>query len=730
MTPARATMEAAEAPAPVGDSGWSAPAASRLQPELLLSAYWGLVRRQRWWILTGVAVVTAATALISLMMPKIYESAALVRVDPAGQQQLGSTQPSEISVSGLELMTTEARVITSPTVVADVIRQARLAQDPEFNPLAGRGQAPAPGAAIDEKLLTRVTSAISVSQPANSFLLAVSFRSHSPELSAQVANLLVQSFSNLEYKSRSEALRDSSRYMQGALDDLRSEMETSQRDLVDYESQNDVLNPDDKTNIMQARLTQLNKAYNDAQVARVQLQADYEIVQSGNLDALLASDRGSLLLPHQRQLQEDQRKLLQLGQIYGPNYPLYQQQAAVVQADGQVLKDQEEHVAAQIGTEYATLSHQENLLGQLLQAQKRAMDQFNRKAIRYRALDAKATSLSTLYNDLQQRVQDATVGAGLHTEELRLISAARPNPKPVSPRPVLATVLAAAAATLLGCGAAVVMGLLDRTCNSEEDVERWLHVPALGAVPEMGTASPRALLQSGHSAGSNAADLKAVSGFQEAVLSLRSTLRLAAAERLPCIALCSSMPGEGKSTLSACLAQAFAALGERVVLVDGDLRRSQVHRIFQAANREGLSSVLRGRCSLHEALIPSGVSGLTLLPAGPAAGQATELLHQGLEEVITQLCSQFDRVLIDCPPVLGLADMQAIARVANGVLLVVRAGLTYREHVSGSLRHLANAHANLLGVVLNGVHKNRSSYYDYYETQYGSEAGEDPAAGA
>jgi len=710
--PARTSVELR---LPDADQGWDSGSSS--SSVALLSLYSVLVRRYRWRIATAVVVITTAVGLFSLTRPHEYEASAVIRVDPTGQQTLGSNAQPEVSFDALQLMTTELQVITSPAVVLDVIRQAGLNQDPEFNSeaLAAR----AGPQRVSQKTLAAVTSAVSVSQPANSFLLQVGFRSRSPELSSQVANLLVKAFADHEYESRANALQDSSRYMSSQMDALRAQMEGSQQALVDYESTNDVLDPDDKTNVMQARLSQLNEAYNKAQVARVQSEVDDDIVRGGDLDALLTSDRGTDLEVLQTQLESDQRRLANLGQIYGPNYPLLQQQERLVLSDRNLLTDKEQHIAAQIADEYRSRRSQETLLFGLLQQQKQAMDDFNRKAIQYHNLKAKADSVASLYYGLQQRVQDATVGAGLHSEELRVVSPARPSDRPVYPRPLLATALAGLLSTVVCVGLAVVAGALDRTMSSEDEAERWLGIKVIGALPEVENqgevlragVTPAALLP-------GQAAPAAARGFHEAILSLRSTLQFAAEQRAPVIAVCSSMPGEGKSTISANLARALAATGSRVVLVDADLRKSTVHRHFGIPNRIGLSSVLEGSATIQDAVVASDEMHLSLLPAGPSPASAPRLLQLGFGAVVGALRDRFDHVLIDCPPVLGFADTQIIASLVNSVILVVRAGLTDRVHARVAVRHLLNGHANILGVVLNGVSQRQHSYYSYYGTQY------------
>lgn len=712
-----ATSEPAlELPGADRDQGWQAARADH--EAALLAVYWLLIWRYRWRILTVVVVVATVAGLFSISRPREYQATAVIRVDPAGEQTLGSNTQSAVSFDALQLMTTEAQVITSPSVVTDLIRQANLASQPEFaDAKLPPDSGPQP---ISQKTLTRVTDAISVNQPANTFLLQISFRARSPQLAADTANLLVTEFANHEYQSRADALRDSSQYMRGQMDTLKAQMEASQQALVQYQSANDVLDPDDKTNVMQARLSQLNEAYDKAQVARVQNQADYSIVQGGDLDALLQSDRGTSLEPLEKQLDSDQRQLTHLAQIYGPNYPLYRQQQRVLQADRQMLTDREQHIALQIADEYRAARSQEVLLYGLLQAQKSAMDDFNRKTIQYHNLKAKSDSITTLYYGLQQRIQDATVGAGLHSEELRQISPARPNERPVSPRPLLAVALAALFSLIVCAGAAVVVGVMDQRMNSEEEVERWLGIKVLGVLPLVATRSMSLLLPptSGASLVQGEAKKGDTNGFQEAVLSLRSTLQFADAQRNLVLAICSSMPGEGKSTISANLARALAATGSSVVLVDCDLRKSSVHRQFGVSNRVGLANVLEGKIDLSAAMIASGTENLTLVPAGPSPVSAAQLLHINLGPVLQELRERFDHVLVDCPPVLGFADTQIIASLVNGVVLVVRAGLTERTHARNAVRHLLNGHANILGIVLNGVNDKQNSYYSYYGTHF------------
>ncbi len=738
MTESRSEESAPLVRFPGEPRGWERPEPERVGREFTLDYYLFLVKRQRWRILTFVVVFTAVVTMVALALPKKYRATVLVRVDPLSAPVVGqTTQANTGQMNSTTLVTTESNIVTSPAVVMEAIRNLNLGQTQEF--------APKPGATLAEptrtdRLLAAVTKAISVSQPIGTVLMGISFTTRDPQLSADGANGIANAFVDQEFKTRAKALEDSSRYMSQQLDAMRAQMERDQMALVNYERTHDLVDPDAKTNIYQARLAQINADFTKIQAQRMAIEADDEIVQSGDLDALLTSQRGAALLPLQERLLSDQRQLNKMAANYGPREPLYRQEAQIVQHDQAVLRDQELHVGTQVQDQYRAAVAEERLLYGALTREKAAMNAFNLRAIKYRALKAAADGSQNLYYGLEQRIQDADVAAGLRSEDLRIISPARVPYKPASPRPLLDGALAFILSSLLGIGAAIAMGLMDKTLASPDQVEMRLGLPAIASLPLVSLKDhPEALKVSQYAAkllpepGGEAADSGAASGaaalrqrssFREAILSLHTAVQFSGAERIAVLAVTSSLPGEGKSTTAAHLAGAFAALGARTVLVDADLRKPNIHRIFNAPNRRGLSSVLRGQCGLDEALVPA-FNNLTVLPSGPIAAAPSELLHLGLPEVIDQLRARFEMVLIDCPPVLGFSDTSSIAHLAEGVLVVVKAGATEQQQVAAALRQLKAAHANLLGIVLNRVSEQTDAYYSYQSKYYAGYAGED-----
>lgn len=672
------------------------------QARSTLQYYLRLIERDRWRILTFALVVTTAVSLGVFALPKQYQGDAAVRVDPVGVQVAGqSSQSLDRSDSEL-LLETERNVVTSPAILVNVIRALHLDQDPEF-------KVPANGDANTkmDSLVRQVSKKLSVDAPVGTLLLNIHFRSHSPALAASVTNSVVTNFIDQEYASRADALRESTKYMTAQLGDMRASMERDQQALVDYQSANNVLDPQDKQNIYASRLSQVNLDYTAAQATRMQIQSDYEAAASGEVDALIAAggpNQSALQLMRQR-LRDDTRQLAKLATVYGNRHPLYQEQQQVVQQDTAAMNLAAAQVTAQLQAKLRAAVIRERLLGTDLQQEKSAMDAFNQRAIRYSMLKAAADSSSRLYYDLLQQIQNNNVAAGLKTETLRVVSLARVPDRAVFPNIPLAIGLALILSTLLGIWGSIAAAMLDHSVSRPDQVEQLFGLQVLGSLPQRAVGLVRT--------DTGATPSVRTTPFDEAILTLRSALLFHIAAEGSVVAVTSALPGEGKSTVAASLARSLAAAGRSVVLVDCDLRKPSVHRTMQVENRHGLGGVLSGSLELEEALAAPAGEVVKVLPAGHER-VGPELLHGKIGSVVEKLRQQFDYVILDCPPTLGFSDVGAVGRYADGIIVVVHAGKTARNFLQAALRQLRSMRGNILGVVLNRVSSNLDDYYSYY----------------
>jgi capsular exopolysaccharide synthesis family protein len=325
----------------------------------------------------------------------------------------------------------------------------------------------------------------------------------------------------------------------------------------------------------------------------------------------------------------------------------------------------------------------------------------------------------------------------------------------VFPRVLLNVVLAFLFATFLGVGAAVLTDVLDNTVRDPDQVARLMNADVIGSLPAVkdwrrklsplhhagalnghvngngnghsnGNGHGKAIAN-GNGKGALTALMRgsangdqALSNYEEAIRTLRNSILLTDFDRrLKSVLLTSGSPSEGKSTVAAHLAATHAGQHKRTLLIDGDLRRPSVHRLFQVPNTVGLSNVLLKQVPwLDAVVILDEPKGLDILPAGPSTRRASDLMGAGMAELIEEATREYDLVVVDAPPLLGFAEPLQLATAVDGVIVVARAGDTSRKALGSVIATLARLRANLVGVVLNEVHREVSAGYYYYYGHY------------
>jgi polysaccharide biosynthesis transport protein len=701
-----------------------------------LSHYLWILRRQGWKMLGFIALVMLCTVVVSLRLTPIYESTATIDIDrrmPTGV--LGEDSTQAVNNDADQFLATQMKLIQSDSVLRPVVDKFKLREvEPDALEEAVDQSATSLEAPVELKPL-RVT------RPPNTYILQISYRSQHRQLAADVANAIAQSYLAHSYAIRYKATESLGDFMERQLEELKAKMEKSSEALARFERDLNLINPEEKTSILTARLLELNSEYTKAQGDRVRKEAAYNSVQNGSLAAAQASDQGEALKKLSQDLGEAEHKFAEGRTTYGANHPEYKKlQTRVTELESQ-LDAARKNVARRAEVEYYEAVDREAQLNSAVKETKAEYDNLNSRSFEYQTLKREADTDKQLYEELVRKIKEAGINASFQNSSIRVADLARPGLRPVFPKMWLNVLLAFLFAAFVSVGAAVLSDVLDNTVRDPDQVSRLMNADVIGSLPAVknwrrhlspiqGVHVTNEITNGVHlnGNGNGATGLartlaegdQALSNYEEAIRTLRNSILLTDFDRrLRSVLLTSASPSEGKSTVAAHLAATHASQHKRTLLIDGDLRRPSVHRLYQVPNSVGLSNVLLEQISWRDAVIRiDDPQGLDVLPAGPSTRRASDLIGMGLAELVEEATREYDLVVLDAPPLLGFAEPLQMATAVDGVIVVARAGNTSRKALNTVITTLTRLRANLVGVVLNEVHREVSAGYYYYYGHY------------
>jgi capsular exopolysaccharide synthesis family protein len=713
--PGRAVATLAESPPPPFAYPWAEP-----EPEeagVPLSHYLWVLKRHRWKILSFVLACTAAALIVSLRITPIFESTATVDIDrqtPTGVLGQEAARPTLSDAD--QFLATQVKLIQSDSVLRPVVQKYGLI---DYQKEARHGPA-VPSARVEDAPV--LLKNLKVTRPPHTYLLLISYRSPDPRLAAEVANGIAQSYIQHTYNIRFRATAGLSAFMEKQMEELRAKMESSSAALAQFERELNVINPEEKTSILSARLLQLNTEYTNAQADRVRKEAAYHSVKSGTLEAAQVSSQGEGLRKISERLAEAQERFAQVQAEYGTRHPEYKKAVTQVQEVQRLLDATKQNIAQRVTVEYGEAVNREAMLRKAVAETKAEFDRLNARSFEYQQLKREAEADKKLYEELVRKIKEAGINASFQNSSIRLADAARPALRPVFPNIPLNAALALILSSLLAMAAAMASEALDRTIRDPEQVARTLKTEVVGSLPEVKPWVGKLAAVSVNGKGSGAlvrssrvpAD-KTV-GFEEAIRTLRDSILLSNLDhRVRSLMVTSATPREGKTLTSVHLAVAHASQKRKTLLIDGDLRRPGVDARLRLTTERGLSNVLNGEAGWKDVLVRlDGFVHLDILPAGPPSRRAADWIGAGLLPVLEEATPLYDLIIMDSPPLLGFAEPLQMAALVDGVLIVTLAGQTEYKAVASVVSTLNRVRANVLGVVLNGVHEELSDRYYYY----------------
>lgn len=690
-------------------------------------AYWQILKRRRTIVIAAAMGVTLLSALISFRMKPVYQASARLEVEaemPTSQSLDYQERPASADQTFLQ---TQVDLLQNDSLAWDTIQQLGLESNPEFNP--GRvSVTPNNGTSvvlIEDTLIRGFKKHLQVQLLRDSRLVEVSFESNSPQLSAQAANTLVTNYVESNFRSKYNATRVATQWMEEQLDDLKAKVEKSQQAVIDYEKGHDIVTIGDKENVIQSRLEDVSKDLTVAQTDRAQKQAVWESVKADN--QLAGYFTSNALLEHLEGTYSDLKtQYAQALAQYGPNfYRAVQLQKQIPEVE-RLIQRQRERLVIQAQDDYETSGRREELLRQQVELQRGEVEKLNQELIGYNLLKGEFETNQTLYNDLLRKLKDVTLTASIKSTNIRVADRARIPATPIRPQRGRNTALGLLIGLILGITAAFIQDALDNSVRTPEDLEK-IFLPALAMVPlganarrNYGQLRKRQPVAAAHPKVAVAVMDNGSSELSEAFRILRTSILLSMAPRPPQVVLMTSAhPGEGKTCCSTNLAMSLAQRGGKVLLIDADLRKPGVARALSLEGKRGLSSVLTGGNTLEEALeVYKGLPTLSILCAGPIPPNPSELISSNaMDQLIQGLRETYDHIVIDSPPAIVVTDATIISSLADGVVLVVESDYTTRAALERVRKTLDHAGARVLGAILNKANLRENS--EYYGSRYG-----------
>ena len=678
-----------------------------------LSHYLWIFRRNWWKILLFVSCAVAATAVVSLRLTPIFESTVTVDIDrqiPSGI--IGQEATRSTTNDSDQFLATQAKLIQSDSVLRPVAQQFKLTTEAD----GGDARNPNIPGVDDAPVLLKN---LKVTRPPNTYLLLITYRSPDARLAANVANATAHSYLEHTYNIRFKSSASLSAFMEKQLEELKAKMERSSGALAQFERELNVINPEQKTSILSARLLQLNTEYTNAQGDRVRKESAFKSVSGGSLEAAQVSTQGEALKRLSERLDEEQQKFAEVKSHFGPNHPEYRKASAQLTEIQRQLQRAKENIGQRVDVEFRQALNRELMLRKAVAETKAEFDSLNARSFEYQSIKREAEADKTLYEELVRKIREASINSGFQNSAIRIADLARPAFKAVFPNIPLNVLLAFLFSTLLAFGVAVLADILNNTVRDPEQIARTLSAEVVGTLPAVKEWSGRsiaaaepgtALVPTGRKQGGG------INSFDEAIRTLRNSILLTDFDRrIRSLMITSSAPSEGKSTTAAHLAIAHAQQGRRTLLIDGDLRRPSIHRRFDVPSVIGLSNVLTSGVPWRSVLTqPAGHPNLDILPVGPPSRRAADIVGQQLSTLLEDACTEYDLVILDTPPLLGFPEPLQMAVSVDGVLMVAVAGRTHRRALGSAIATLKRLRANVIGVVLNEVRADSSDNYYYY----------------
>jgi len=715
----------------------------------LKTLYRALVRRKG-TILGIAAIGTLAAGAYTLSITPQYESSAMLQIDRAAQKVVGFNTEVEVEEGPLSdqlQLRTQVELLKSRSLAERVIEEMGLHKPGGMStpPQASVAEAAAvetgtglvdqaaamaregwrqlhaliaPAPAGSDSLsrsgtVAQFQQAVTVEPVRNSRLVQVSVRNADPELAAAIANTMAKAFIAMHIERRLDSSIYARQFLEEQIRQSKAKLEASERVINEYAKKNEILNLGDKGSATTQTFVDFSTALTQAQQERIKAETLYNQVRL-NPESAPQAVVNEAIRAYKEQRARLEADYAKNRSVFKPDYPaMVQARAQIAELDGRI-KTEVNNILASIQGQYMAAVKAEEQLKNKVAASRSEVLTVQDRSVDMNLLSRELDTNRQVYDSLLQRLREVSVTAGITTNNVSIVDRASVPLFPASPNLKINIGLGLVLGLFLGMLAALLREQMDDSVKSANDIEGQYRLPLLGLIPfTRGSGvrrEPVALL----------AHREPRSTFAESYRSVRTVLQFGSPDGPPQRFMVTSCGNsEGKSTTALALAINFAQLGQKVLLIDADMRKGGLHKMLKVSNERGLSTLLGTDRAIEGAIQETAVANLGVVTAGPTPPDPVELLMgPRLGALLEQAQALgYTQIVIDGPPLLGLADAIVLGNQIPNIVLTVKAGGTRKDSIKDALRRLRNAGLVPMGVVLTHArneHSNNHAYAAYY----------------
>ncbi len=726
-----------------------------------------IAQKRKWIIIASVLIIVVLGGVYTFTRTPLYRAQAKILLDTPTSTIMSMDELFTSSYGSQGYLTTQLKLLRSRTIAERVARKLKFAERPDIRALsqkketliqtikdfvlrwiAPRGKEPEDDIEVrieenpHSKYAWVVQWGLGIEQVDDTKIVNINFTSSQPSLAADIANTIVQEFINFAVELRYDATRQASEFLSEQQTLLKSELDEKEKEIQRYGEDKKILFLNDAEKTVLGMFESLNSAYMNAILDRINKEAFYREIRGMDVDSIPLSVNNSLLTSLRSEYINLKKEYQTKSKYLRPDHPeMKNLQGSLTTVRDSLAAELEKAQEASFNEYQAAMTSERNFEGEL-EKQRREVLEMNSNAVYYNSLNAEIQNIRTLLQGLATRQSETLVSArlrGLKTSNIKIIDPALVPGTPFSPNKKRNIIMAVILGLFVGTGFAFFVDFLDNTVKGPEEVEKLVGLPSLGVIPALsvnnsndnynylyysqqyGEENPGS--SNGHE---EIKEIELINHFYpklhicEDYRTVRTSILFSHAGNSPeTIVFTSAFPQEGKTSTITNTAISFGQLEKKVLLIDADLRKPRLHKIFEARNRIGLSSCLIGISSVKNAIQETSVENLWLLPSGLHPPNPAELINsQKMKEVLEDVKKDFDVVFVDAPPVLAVIDPIIIASLVDAVVLILKEGKTSRKPLVKAVNELGKAQANIIGVVFNEVKLKKKGYSSPYYKDY------------